>query len=52
MQRALALEGAELDELNALGLRLLVAGGGVIAALALGAGQDGEFAGHLCCLLR
>ena len=50
MKRALLLEGAELHELNALGLRLLVTGRRVITALALGAGQNCEFAG-LCLSL-
>lgn len=46
VKRALLFEGAELHELNALGLRLLVTCSRVIAALAFGAGQNREFTGH------
>ena len=45
---ALAVVRAELHQFEAVRLRLLVAGGRVVAPLADGAFQDGLFAGHGC----
>lgn len=46
VKRALLFEGAELHELYALSLRLLITCSRVITALALSAGQNREFTGH------
>ena len=51
VKRALLFEGAELHELNALGLRLLVTCSRVITAFALGTLQDYQFTGHFSTLL-
>jgi hypothetical protein len=47
MKSTLLFSRAELHEFHAFGLRLLIARCGVIAALAFGASQDREFAGHV-----
>ena len=52
MKSALALRGAVLLHLHTVGLRALVAGRRVVATLAFGASQYGEFTWHVKILFK